>query len=216
VQSRPDDKGAMASKHSLAIALVALSCLTLVSSASAAIGLAQQRGLTKPQRSAAARTATASPLLASPASCPGQSDPSAPAVVREEAMICMTNFARAAFGLEPLSEVKELDDSALAKAGDVLRCGFSHFACDREFTFWIRAAGYIGESCWRAGENLAWGAGEYGSVRSIFRAWMDSPTHRQNLLGDYEHVGVGVLSGDLEGHAGAQVWAAHFGSHCEG
>ena len=62
-------------------------------------------------------------------------------------MLCMTNFARAAAGLGALADAEELDRSALGKADDVLRCdSFSHFACGREFTYWIRAAGYIGEA----------------------------------------------------------------------
>lgn len=206
----------MAPKLSLPLAAAALACLALAPSASA-VGLGQQRAVDGPNRSAAARTATTSPLIASPATCPGQTDLGGSAESQEQAMACMTNFARAAVGLAELSEAEELDRSALGKAGDVLRCNsFSHFACGREFTYWIRESGYIGEACWHAGENLAWGTDEFGSVRSIFRAWLASPTHRQNILGDYDQVGIALRTGNLEGHPGAQVWAAHFGSRCEG
>jgi uncharacterized protein YkwD len=205
----------MASKFTAVLATAALTCLVLATSALAA-GVGQQRVVAKPATAPTAHTAPTSPLVASPASCPGQADPSAPAEAQEEAMLCMANFARAAAGLAALGEVEELDRSALGKADDVLRCdSFSHFACGREFTYWLLEAGYIGESCWHAGENLAWGTGEFGSVRSIFRAWMSSPTHRKNILGDYAHVGIALARGNLEGHPGAQVWAAHFGSHCE-
>jgi uncharacterized protein YkwD len=44
---------------------------------------------------------------------------------------------------------------------------------------------------------------------------MDSPAHRQNILGDYSEVGIGLVTGNLEGHADAHIWAAHFGSRCE-
>jgi uncharacterized protein YkwD len=130
-------------------------------------------------------------------------------------MFCMTDFARAQAGLGGLLDAEELDRSAQGKAEDVLRCdSFSHFACGREFTYWIRESGYIGDQCWHAGENLAWGTGEYGSVRAIFRAWMGSPTHRKNILGDYSEAGISLVTGELEGRAGAHVWAAHFGSRC--
>lgn len=206
----------MASKFTLVLVAAAFAWLALATHAPAA-GIGEQRALTKPERSAAARTATTSPLVASPASCPGQTDPDATVAAQEEAMTCMTNFARAAAGLSELSEVEELDRSALGKAGDVLRCdNFSHFACGREFTYWIYESGYIGEACWHAGENLAWGTGEFGSVRSIFRAWLASPGHRKNILGDYANIGIALERGNLEGNAGAQVWAAHFGSRCEG
>jgi uncharacterized protein YkwD len=164
----------------------------------------------------AERTATASGLIAPAAACPDQVGLTAPVEAQEQAMLCMTNFARAGAGLAELGDAEELDRSSLEKAEDVIRCdSFSHFACGREFTYWIREAGYIGEQCWRAGENLAWGSGEYGSVRAIFRAWMTSPTHRRNILGAYGEVGIGLTSGPLEGHQAARVWAAHFGSHCE-
>jgi uncharacterized protein YkwD len=200
----------------LVLATAAVACLALAPSAHAA-DLGQQRVVAESAKVPTARTATTSSVLASPATCPGQTDLDAPAAAQEEAMICMTNFARGAAGLGTLSEVEELDRSALGKAGDVLRCdSFSHFACGREFTYWIRASGYIGEACWHAGENLAWGAGELGSVRAIFRAWMASPAHRHNILGDYTQLGVALRTGNLEGNPGAQVWTAHFGSRCEG
>jgi uncharacterized protein YkwD len=206
----------MATKLATALAATALACLVMTPSA-LAVGLGEQQAVAQPDHSTAARSAATSPLIAPAARCPDQDDLQAPAAVQEQAMICMTNFARAASGLGELTEVEELDHSALGKAGDVLRCNsFSHFACGREFTYWIREVGYIGESCWHAGENLAWGTAEYGSVGAIFRAWMSSPTHRQNILGDYEQIGTGLLSGNLEGRPGAHVWATHFGSRCEG
>lgn len=205
----------MVSKLATALAVALLCCLALAPGA-VALGIGKQRAVAQPERSAAARTATTSALIASPATCPGQGDHTASVEAQEQAMLCMTNFARANAGLPALAEAAELDSSAADKAEDVLECNdFSHFACGREFTYWIRAAGYIGEGCWHAGENLAWGTGELGSVRAIFRAWMRSPTHRQNIFGDYSQVGIGVLSGNLEGSASAQVWASHFGSHCE-
>ncbi|HET6998438.1 MAG TPA: CAP domain-containing protein [Solirubrobacterales bacterium] len=206
----------MASKFSTALAIAALACLVLVPNA-VAVGVGEQRAVAATQASAAPRTATTSALIAPSANCPDQSSLTSPVAEQEQAMLCMTNFARANAGLGELAEAPELDQSAAGKAADVLRCDeFSHFACGREFTYWIRAAGYIGEGCWHAGENLAWGTGEYGSVRAIFRAWMNSPAHRQNILGDYSQVGISLLSGNLEGNSGAQIWASHFGSHCEG
>jgi uncharacterized protein YkwD len=97
----------------------------------------------------------------------------------------------------------------------VLSCdSFSHSACGREFTLWMREAGYIGESCWRVGENLAWGVGQEGTVRATFQAWMRSPTHRRNVLGDYTDLGLGFEVGTLGGREGTRVWAQHFGSRC--
>jgi uncharacterized protein YkwD len=168
--------------------------------------------------SAAARTATtASTLVAPAATCPGQNSLEASEATQVEAMRCMTAFARAGSGLNSFRDSAQLDGSAAAKAADLLRCDdFSHFACGREFTYWIQQSGYYGEGCWRAGENLAWGGGEFGTVRSIFEAWLASPGHRQNILGEYTEMGIDLELGNLGGHRGAHVWAVHFGSHCEG
>jgi uncharacterized protein YkwD len=203
------------SRVSLALGVACLASLAFASGATA-VGLGNHRvAAGAPERATAA--AAGGSLIAPSTACPNQTDRQASAAMQEQAMRCMTDFARVASGLGVLAEDKQLDLSAAEKSGDVLRCdSFSHFACGREFTYWLREVGYIGEGCWHAGENLAWGTGEYGTVRSIFQAWMASPTHRQNILGEYDQVGISVATGDLEGHAGARLWAAHFGSHCEG
>lgn len=79
----------------------------------------------------------------------------------------------------------------------------------------MRESSYIVDGCWRVGENLAWGVGEEATVRSVFLAWMHSPTHRQNILGDYAELGVSLEAGDLGGVPGARVWVQHFGLHCD-
>jgi uncharacterized protein YkwD len=154
-------------------------------------------------------------LLAPSTICPNQANPTASPAVQEQAMRCLTDFARTRAGLSALADSPQLDLSAADKGADVLRCdSFSHTACGREFTYWMREAGYMSEACWRVGENLAWGTGIYGSVRSIFQAWMRSPEHRRNILGDYEALGLSRQVGVLEGHANTVLWTAHFGSHC--
>jgi uncharacterized protein YkwD len=196
--------------------------LLLIAAAASLVGLAAAPGalagaglLSGRATASPSRPAPASPLIAPPGACPDQSDLKAPAEVQEQAMRCMIEFARAGAGLNELSDSQELDLSAREKAGDVLRCdSFSHFACDREFTYWMRQVGYLSQPCWHTGENLAWGTGAYGTVRSIFQAWMRSPGHRHNILGDYEDLGLGLQVGELGGLGDVDVWAAHFGSHC--
>lgn len=130
-------------------------------------------------------------------------------------MLCLTNYARAQVGEAALEEAPQLEESAADKGADVLACdSFSHTACGREFTYWMKATGYLSVECWRAGENLAWGANEYGSVASIFRAWLRSPTHRANVLGDYAQVGINLQIGPLNGRKNVHVWTQHFGTQC--
>ncbi len=131
-------------------------------------------------------------------------------------MDCMVNFARREAGLGELADADALAQSARDKSLDILSCdSFSHSACGREFTYWMKETGYMSSPCWRVGENLAWGTGEYGSVRSIFTAWMRSPDHRANVLGDFDETGLSLQVGTLEGNPGTRVWAEHFGSHCD-
>jgi uncharacterized protein YkwD len=154
-------------------------------------------------------------LIAPPSVCPEQERLDAPATTQEMTMLCMTGYARAQAGLAALATNPQLEQSAGDKGDDILRCdSFSHFACGREFTYWMRQTGYISSQCWRVGENLAWGTGGYGTVRSIFRAWMSSPGHRENILGDFSQIGISLRVGTLTGQPGTHVWSQHFGSHC--
>jgi len=131
-------------------------------------------------------------------------------------MGCMVNFARRQSGLDELVDTGSLAQSADDKSLDILRCdSFSHSACGREFTYWMKETGYTSTPCWRVGENLAWGSGEYGTVRSIFVAWMRSPEHRANVLGDFDETGLSLRLGTLEGNPETRVWTEHFGSHCD-
>ena len=155
-------------------------------------------------------------LIAPTAVCADQTDPAAAPAVQEQAMRCMSNYAREHAGAGALAGAADLDRSAGDKSGDILRCdSFSHFACGREFTYWMRRVGYIPARCWSAAENIAWGTGERGNVRSIFRAWIHSPGHRENILGPYTQIGVGLEVGTLDNHTDVHVWTQHFGSHCD-
>jgi uncharacterized protein YkwD len=154
------------------------------------------------------------PPSALAAACPGQAGRSDPAAVQERAMLCLVERARAGHGLAPIGATASLNRAADRKSADVLRCdSFSHEACGRDFTYWMRRTGSLG-GCWSAAENLAWGVGRRGSVDSIFRSWMGSAEHRRNILGPYDEVGIGLRVGGLEGRAGAHVWTQEFVGPC--
>lgn len=154
-------------------------------------------------------------LVAPTAVCPNQTDLADSPAVQEQAMRCMTNFARRHDGLGQFGNAAALDRSATRKNDDILRCdSFSHYACGRDFTYWMQRSGYLAARCWRAGENIAWGTEGKGTVRAIFVAWLHSPEHRANLLGRYSQIGISLSVGTLEGHRGAHVWTQDFGSHC--
>jgi uncharacterized protein YkwD len=162
----------------------------------------------------AANAAAAAPQPAFITACP-QPGASAPASAQVAAMLCLTNAVRAQYGEAPLEANSQLAESATDKTTDILDCdSFSHTACGRDFSYWIWQTGYVTDSCWKIGENLAWGAGRLGTTDSIFRAWLRSPTHRANVLGEYTQVGISTEVGALEGDKSARVWTAHFGNLC--
>lgn len=154
-------------------------------------------------------------LIAPESVCHGQKNLRAAAAAQEHTMRCMTNFARGRAGLSALVDVPLLDRSAEHKSGDVLRCdSFSHEACGRDFTYWMRRFGALHGGCTGAAENLAWGIGGYATVRSIFTVWIHSTGHRENILGGYDSIGVGLRIGTLEGNRDAHVWTQHFTEQC--
>jgi uncharacterized protein YkwD len=180
---------------------VALAVLIAAVSAAGALASVSPAGAVGPER-----------LIAPSSACPNQTDPGARPGVQARAMRCLTNFARRGRGLPALAGAAGLDRAAGHKSAAILRCdSFSHEACGREFTYWIERSGYGG--CASA-ENIAWGNGTLGSARSIFRAWMRSSGHRENILGPYEEIGIGLRIGRLEGYSGAHVWTQDFGASC--
>ena len=188
----------------------AILCLALLAGALLAPGAGAHAGAaTGPTTGPAALNG----LIAPGPSCPGQTELHATPTAQEKTMRCMVNYARKASGLKPLGSSSTIVAAANRKAADMIRCDeFSHEACGRPFTYWMRQSGYLTGNCWEAGENIAFGSGRLGSVRSVFIAWMNSPGHRENILGEYESIGVGLRIGTLEETVGARVWTQEFGS----
>lgn len=188
------------------LAVIAIPCALLAATAATATaaGIGQ---------ASAVSPATARQALATTA-CPN-APLDASEVDQVGAMLCLVNDTRTRWGLPALAESSLLRQSAEEKSGDLMSCNeFSHTACGREFSHWIRETGYMSPECWRVGENLAWGVARQATVGSIFNAWMHSPTHRANILGDFEEIGIDLRVGKMGGLTGVHVWTQHFGSHC--
>jgi uncharacterized protein YkwD len=177
----------------------------------------KQQGASQTSREPSTVVPPLEELIAPETACPGQSDASLPVASQEATMGCMINFARSRAGDAGLAPFTALDDSSDDKAGDIIQCDeFSHTACGRPFTYWLEQDGYVQPGgCWGAGENLAWGTGELGTVRSILTAWVYSPDHLANMLtASFDHFGVGMEVGPLNGYPDAHIWVTHFGSLC--
>lgn len=161
-------------------------------------------------------SAEARSRLVAPAKvCPDRSARGGAAQIKRarKSMMCLVNYARKRKGLRKYRKHSKLAWSAKRKAADILRCNsFSHNACGRKFDFWIKRSGYASRRGWTTGENIAWGSGNLGNVRSIFRAWMNSPGHRSAILdGEFTDAHAGVVSGRMKGIPGARAWVLHFG-----
>ncbi|MDO8512988.1 MAG: CAP domain-containing protein [bacterium] len=90
----------------------------------------------------------------------------------------MTNKERASRSLEPLSENRILERAAYAKARDMFDNQYFDHISPQGRTPWyfINEAGY---DYAYAGENLAI---DFDDITSIQTAWMNSPSHRENIL----------------------------------
>src|SRR5918997_2263390 len=66
---------------------------------------------------------------------------------------------------------------------------------------------------WRTfGENIAGGSKRLGTPRSAFERWMESRTHRPNILeGGFREVGIGTATGKFKGNKGYTMYTADFG-----
>jgi len=158
----------------------------------------------------------AASLIAPAKICPDRTARGSKAEINKalQSMLCLVSYARRTKGLRKYHVQRTLTWSSGHKARDILRCGFSHSACGKPFDFWIRRSGYLGDGGWATGENIAWGSGNLGNVRSIFIAWMKSKGHREAILSSrFTDVGTGVVEGRFEGIRGARVWVLHFGDN---
>jgi uncharacterized protein YkwD len=142
---------------------------------------------------AAISSAAAAPAAAAPCrnaeAAPGEvSD----AVLRR-ALRCVVNAERGRQGLHRLRGPRALGDAARGHARDMVTRGyFAHERKGSTSASRLRDAGWDGLA---AGEAIAWGCGGLGEPRAIVDAWLDSPPHREILLGRYRRMGVGVAAG---------------------
>lgn len=107
-----------------------------------------------------------------------------------------TNEARIGAGLKTLNYSEILSDAARRKAANMLEENYwSHNSPSGKSPWvWFTDAGY---KYTFAGENLA---KDFGDTSRMMEAWMNSPTHRDNIVnGKYQEIGVAVVPGTLLG-----------------
>jgi uncharacterized protein YkwD len=116
--------------------------------------------------------------------------------IKIEALLEETNVVRVGRGLEPLVYNEQLASAAESKAKHMFINNYwAHFAPTGESPWdFIKGAQYEYEY---AGENLA---KNFLFSNNVVDAWMNSPTHRENILRpEFREVGFAVVDGVLQG-----------------
>lgn len=111
-------------------------------------------------------------------------------------IVDLTNDERDTEDLTPLTRNAVLDAAATRKAEDMAEQEyFAHYSPSGVSPwYWFDQAGY---DYLHAGENLAV---HFTESSEVVEAWMDSPTHRANIMnGQYAEIGVGTARGEYKG-----------------
>jgi hypothetical protein len=119
-----------------------------------------------------------------------------------------TNVQRQKYHLGALKYNKTLSESAKKKAQDMFANNYWSHNSPKGKVPWdfFHEAGYDYSV---AGENLA---KDFYDTESLMRAWMNSPTHKENIISSkYQEIGVAVVDGVLNGVKTTLV-VQHFGT----
>lgn len=116
----------------------------------------------------------------------------------EAQVVELVNQRRAEQSLPPMKIVPQLTDAARYHATDMTEENyFSHASQDLvngdyvQVCSWsVRIKSYYTNS-WSIGENIAYG---YRTPEQVMQGWMESPGHRDNILGNYNEIGVGYVN----------------------
>jgi|SRR5829696_5427797 len=114
-------------------------------------------------------------------------------------ILCLMNRARVRFGLPRLRFNRCLHRVAARHSHDMVRRRyFAHVTPNG----WdpgarARASGYVPRRAnWVVGENIAWGVSYAARPAFVVRSWMNSPSHRRNILNRrFRDAGIGIARG---------------------
>lgn len=134
-----------------------------------------------------------------------------------DSMLCLINKIRGHYDIGALSENVPLRRSATGHSNDMVEHGYFAHDGSAGSTLGSRVtqAGYLARvNSYAVGENIGGGVGrKRGSPLAVFRAWMHSPPHRQNILDpEFHDLGIGVARGfPAGGGAAAATYTLDFG-----
>lgn len=114
-----------------------------------------------------------------------------------ERLLALINQERQARSLSALTLNDSLNSVAGLKVNDMLSQNYFDHTSPAGVTpwHWFKEIGY---NYVYAGENLAMG---FTETDAVFQAWMNSPTHRENILNsNYREIGLAVKAGQVKNH----------------
>ncbi len=116
--------------------------------------------------------------------------------ITPENVVTLTNYERLKNNIKPLTINEELNKAASAKAKSLIEAQqFSHNLGNRRFSSWIKDTEY--EYSY-VGENLAI---DFSTSEGAMKAWMESPSHKKNILNKKFHeIGIAIIEDEFQGH----------------
>lgn len=118
--------------------------------------------------------------------------------ITTDRLVGLINQERQARNLSALTLNGSLNSVADLKVSDMLAKDYFDHTSPAGLSpwFWFKQIGY---NFAFAGENLAMG---FTDTDAVFQAWMDSPSHRDNILNpNYQEMGLAVKAGQIQNHA---------------
>ena len=115
--------------------------------------------------------------------------------ITSDRLIALVNQERASKNLPALALNKSLNSVADLKVNDMLAKDYFEHTSPSGVTpwHWFKQIGY---NYVFAGENLAMG---FTQTDAVFEAWMNSPSHRDNILNpNFQEMGLAVKSGEIQ------------------
>ncbi|KAA5837146.1 CAP domain-containing protein [Saccharopolyspora hirsuta] len=124
----------------------------------------------------------------------------------DQQLLDLTNDARAAAGCPPLRLNADLSEAAAGHSADMAHRNFyDHTGSNgSDPAGRTRAAGYPGDYI---GENIAAG---YPSIEVVFRKWMDTTAHRDNIL-NCKFTDLGIGHANVPGSRYGDYWTQNLG-----
>jgi uncharacterized protein YkwD len=132
-----------------------------------------------------------------------------------QSTLCLINQQRAARGLQPLTEQRQLTSASTSYSQRMVdQRFFAHESPDGVgIVARLEAVGYVGgDEGWAVGENIGWGQGPLSTPRAMVTAWMNSAGHRTNILDhEFVHIGLGLAMGTPPDASWGATYTTDFG-----